>query len=267
MATSLALSVGFRKQASHFMNQSTADHCVEINRCNQRGGRMLSIFDLIERQTLDIDLAAFLMTRICQGDSFLVGARPGGAGKTTVMGALLGLIPANRQIVPATQQTLASIRSADNGDDFCVVCHEISPGRYYSYLWGDDLREYCSLLDRGCMLATNLHADTLEESKGEICGDNGVPLEQFNAFSVQVYLRVEGSYSSSARRIEEVFVSNRENDPRLVFSGSKGVRNWKNNPKFEQCRSFLQKSYDNGLRTIEETRGAVVGFLTSNPLS
>ena len=33
-----------------------AHHCLEFNRCNQRGGRMLSVFDLIEAGTLDLDL-------------------------------------------------------------------------------------------------------------------------------------------------------------------------------------------------------------------
>ena len=54
---------------------------------------MLSVIDLIKAGTLNIAQAAWLALRILDGDSFLIGARPGAAGKTTVMGALLGLLP------------------------------------------------------------------------------------------------------------------------------------------------------------------------------
>jgi len=50
-----------------------------VNRSNQRGGRMLSVVDLIEAGTLTLGQAAWLVDRVRSGDSFLVGARPGGA--------------------------------------------------------------------------------------------------------------------------------------------------------------------------------------------
>jgi hypothetical protein len=250
------------------MTTPVEDHCAEVNRCNQRGGRMLSVFDLIERGTLDIGLAAFLMARISQGASFLVGARPGGAGKTTAMGALLGLIPAGRRIIPATRESLASIPRAADGNDLCVVCHEISPGNYYSYLWGQDLRDYCSLVERGCMLATNLHADTLGEARKQVCGDNGVPVERFNAFAVQIYLRVDAGFGKPQRRIESVYVSDGKDGHQVAFSASEGVSVLKNAlareddmSRFDQCRDFLKAAYDRNVRTIEEVRESVLEFL------
>ncbi len=59
----------------------TTRHCRELDRCNQRGGRMLSVLDLLDAHTLDLDLAAYLMARTTRGASFMVGARPGGAGQ------------------------------------------------------------------------------------------------------------------------------------------------------------------------------------------
>jgi hypothetical protein len=41
------------------MNEAIARHCRELDRCNQRGGRMLSVFDLLDAKTLDLDLAAY----------------------------------------------------------------------------------------------------------------------------------------------------------------------------------------------------------------
>ena len=81
------------------MSSDTVQHCAEIERCNQRDGRMLSIVDLIEADTVTRDLAAYSLAAIGSGASFMVGALPGGAGKTTVMGALLNFVP---QVTPLT---------------------------------------------------------------------------------------------------------------------------------------------------------------------
>ena len=58
-------------------------HVRAIDDCNQRGGRMLSLVDLIDAGTVDLPLAAYLAATMRSGASLLVGARPGGAGKTT----------------------------------------------------------------------------------------------------------------------------------------------------------------------------------------
>ena len=64
-------------------DDSILRHCREIDRCNQRGGRMLSVVDLIEAETLSAELAAYCLAAVGQGASFMVGALPGGAGKTS----------------------------------------------------------------------------------------------------------------------------------------------------------------------------------------
>ncbi|NLX42680.1 MAG: hypothetical protein GXY79_04280, partial [Chloroflexi bacterium] len=92
-----------------------------VNRANQRGGRMLSIVDLLLAETLTLPQAAWLAAQVLGGRSFLVGARPGGAGKTTVMGALLGLLPRNEPVLLAARGT--GWESAAPGS--CVVAYEI----------------------------------------------------------------------------------------------------------------------------------------------
>ena len=61
----------------------------QIEQLNQRGGRTLSIVDLIQAGTLSVEMAACAMRAMHQGASLLTGARPGGAGKTTLMAAIL----------------------------------------------------------------------------------------------------------------------------------------------------------------------------------
>jgi type IV secretory pathway ATPase VirB11/archaellum biosynthesis ATPase len=65
----------------------------QIERLNQRGGRTLSIVDLIQAGTLTVEMAACAMRAMHEGASLLTGARPGGAGKTTLMAAILNFLP------------------------------------------------------------------------------------------------------------------------------------------------------------------------------
>ncbi len=144
-------------------------HCRELERCNQRGGRMLSLLDLIERETIPLNVAAHLMATLAEGTSFLVGARPGGAGKTTIMCALANLLPPTWRLVAATHENMAiGAQTSAQENPMAFVCHEIGSGAYFAYLWGKELREYFELPARGHILVTNLHADTQEETYDQI---------------------------------------------------------------------------------------------------
>jgi type IV secretory pathway ATPase VirB11/archaellum biosynthesis ATPase len=65
----------------------------QIEQLNQRGGRMLSIVDLIQAGTIRVQMAAYAMRAMAEGASLLTAAGPGGAGKTTLMAALLNFLP------------------------------------------------------------------------------------------------------------------------------------------------------------------------------
>ena len=245
------------------MNAAIRRHCGELDRCNQRGGRMLSVFDLLEAGTIPIDLAAYLMARITRGASFLVGAQPGGAGKTTVMCALLNLVPEDVELTAATAMAVLAARDEAGRGRRCYICHEIGSGPYFAYLWGSDLRAYCALAEQGHMLATNLHADDLDEAHGQICVENGVSESHFRAFHLQLFLRVEGRFRST-RIVDKVYASDGASPHRLVFDarrsgllGAIGVDGtWS-----EECRGFLKDTHAAGTHTIEDTRTAVLEFL------
>ena len=55
----------------------------QIEHLNQRGGRTLSIVDLVRAGTISVEMSAYAMRAIQQGASLLTGARPGGAGRRT----------------------------------------------------------------------------------------------------------------------------------------------------------------------------------------
>jgi len=253
------------------MHDAIAKHCDELNRCNQRGGRMLSVFDLLAAKTLDPDLAAYLMARISTGSSFMAGSVPGGAGKTTVMCALLNFVPVDVPLIAATDQAVYEAANARISPRCaCYLCHEIGSGSYFAYLWADSLRAYCSLFEHGHLLATNLHADNPDQAREQICDTNGVRSEHFKKFELLIFLRVENGYNKTHRWIEEVYSGDGSSAQELIFHANdkraldENAEHYLADPEYvAACRDFLTKIPPD-VRTIEDTRRQVVEFLRRN---
>jgi hypothetical protein len=243
------------------MDDAIMQHCAEIDRCNQRGSRMLSVLDLLDAKTLDLDLAAYLMARIGRGASFIVGANPGGAGKTTVMCALLNFIPPGITLLAASP---AAVRQG-SARPHCYICHEIGSGNYFAYLWGNDLRAFCSLHESGHQLAANLHADDIDEAYAQIVVDNGVPVTHFNAFELLIFLQVTGIYPDRIRCIAQVCSSNGTESHTLAYDAASGRFAPDTDPAWQSaCRGFLETQAREGKRNIEAFREAVVNFLKTH---
>ena len=249
------------------MHDAIAKHCDQLNRCNQRGGRMLSVLDLLAAKTLDLDLAAYLMARISTGSSFMAGSVPGGAGKTTVMCALLNFLPVDVPLIAATPEAVYEAANANVSPRACYVCHEIGSGYYFAYLWAEQLRAYCKLFEHGHMLATNLHADTLEQAKIQVCNTNGVPGEHFNKFELLIFLSIENRYLKTKRRVEEVYSGDGSSEQKLIFHANdkrsldENAEHYLADPEYvAACRDFLTKIPPD-MRTIEDIRRRVVEFL------
>ncbi len=242
------------------MDNEVVLHCNEIHRCNQRGGRMLSVFDLLEKGTIDIELAGFALYWISQGASFLVGANPGGAGKTTVMGALLNFVPPDVRLVPATEQEIVNGLTQKNDKKCVYICHEIGAGHWFAYLWSSALQNYFQLLDFGHILATNLHADDIDEAHNQICFENRVPENYFQRINLMFYLHILRGYQ---RQIEKVYFSTGDKKHQLVYGKSEKINllhdHINNQNYFQSCVDFL-RIHQGKLRTIEETRQSILDF-------
>jgi hypothetical protein len=233
---------------------------------------MLSVFDLLAAKTLDLDLAAYLMARISKGASFMVGAVPGGAGKTTVMCALLNFVSADVSLIAATPEAVHGAANEMPSRRACYVCHEVGSGSYFAYLWSDALRNYCGLSERGHMLAANLHADDIDEARGQVCGSNGVRADHFNKFELLIFLRIRGGYFDARRWIEMVYSSDGSSEHELVFTvkrrvgfsppinGGGASPTLHADPEYvTACRDFLSEIAPE-TTTIERTRARVLEF-------
>lgn len=193
-------------------------HVQAINDCNQRGGRMLSLLDLIDAGSVDLSLAAYLAAAMRFGASVLVGAHPGGAGKTAVMCALLNFLPDHTVIRPVDRPAVLDAGAQDmRVGESCYLAHEIGAGSWYAYVWGRDARAFFRLAAQGHTVASNLHADTLQETTDQLCRENGVAPAHLNAVTLKIYLRV--SHARAIRRwVHQVYESDGRQD-RLLWMG------------------------------------------------
>jgi hypothetical protein len=243
-------------------------HVRAIEDCNQRGGRMLSLVDLIDAGTVDLPLAAYLAAAVRSGASLLVGAQPGGAGKTAVMCALLNFLPDHTVIRPVDGPAVLATGQRDvHPGDTCYLAHEIGSGTYYAYVWGSQARAFFRLAIRGHIIASNLHADTLEETRDQLCRENGVAQAHLDAVTLQVYLRVEraGGWAVQ-RRVSHVYESD-GTQPRLLWTSDRSGTFTRHEPvgsgivSLDQEReyaAFLTTLLHREIRSIADVRRALV---------
>ena len=236
-----------------------------VQRANQRGGRMLSVVDLIEAGTLSTELAAWLLAQIRDGASFLVGAQPGGAGKTAIMGALLTMLPDT----PPVYLTGARGRWTRAEPGSCVVAYEISPASYEAYIWGEDVRALTELGRNGARIVSNLHADTLEEAREQVVDDCGAGEDGFRAFSLFIPINTGGRGFRMQRVVEEVYMADSVDGS--DGSNDKDEAGWRRiergaEPEAEgrdSIERFLERCSREQTVRIEDVRSAWLAFLRS----
>ena len=219
------------------MNQANA---FESLGRHSHGDSPLSLVDQVEAGTLDLELAAWLVSHVSRGASFIVGAEPGQAGKSTTMGSLLSFVPPDLAFAEALPGEVAAL----DGNPTCVICHELSDHPPPAYLWGQDLRDFFSLTDDGHVLVANLHADDLEGTRRQICGDNGVTEAQFHSVDLFIFLRVEGEDPDVRRTVESVHFSDGSGPHETVFTRRAGLSlDAPRDPVHEgRCRDFLESA-------------------------
>lgn len=229
----------------------------EIDMLAQWGGRMLSLVDLIKLGTVPLELAAYLVDGIRSGASVLVGALPSGVGKTTLMAALLGVIPASDRII--TIEDADMIRKLTHGtreNPKIYVIHEISRGPTWgNYLGGRPVVEVTKLVGPYTRLAANLHADSIEgvEATFRRFGSQ----EAMNVFNFIIFLR----YNPRNRRriVDEVWEFDGPRKAfKRVYTNAEGFSpDAKDKTDQQKWRKFLSQCLNKYVYTIEEVAYAL----------
>lgn len=145
-------------------------------------GRMaspLSIVALLEAKTLSPELAALLWTLLQRGASLIVAAGPQRAGKTTLLTALLSLLPASTTAyyTQGFGESFAALPSRpSDGPPIFILINEISD-HLSTYLWGLPVQRAFALLGQGYSLAGTMHAHQAEECLWQLHYGCGVPVD------------------------------------------------------------------------------------------
>ncbi|MFO7945727.1 MAG: hypothetical protein R6V19_02785, partial [Armatimonadota bacterium] len=183
------------------MNRLQEANLSEIRSLNQRGGRTLSIMDLIADGTLTKEMAAYLLAKVASGNSFLTAAQASGTGKSTLLANLLGFLPPAERIISTASADVIR-RGHDNDDPSCYLAHEIGSGHWYGYIWGETVREYFTLAGSGHRLASCLHADTMPQLKDQLMSPPiGITEDRLQSIGLICFMRMIRPRGSILRRV------------------------------------------------------------------
>lgn len=184
----------------------------EIEGLSQRG-KTLSIVDLINANTIDIDMSAFCLYAISNGASFLTAARPGNAGKTTLMACLLTFLPPNVRIITTENPSIINEaqRLANNDEKLCFLSHEIGSGHWFGYIWGKYVGQLFALMNHGFQIASCIHADTLPEMHDILVSrDLGVAESDFAKLDLILFIKMMREGAGYKRRVSALYERNCE---------------------------------------------------------
>lgn len=186
------------------MNQLQEHNLSEIRSLNQRGGRTLSIMDLIADKTLTEDMAAYMLVKMAGGSSVLTAARQSGTGKSTLLANILGFLPPGERIISTSSADVIR-RGQRNDEPSCYLAHEIGSGHWFGYIWGQQVQDYFALPDRGHRLASCLHADAMDELREQLRRPpNNIDLDAIRSIDLICFMRMTRLRGAVQRRVWSV---------------------------------------------------------------
>lgn len=262
----------------------------EIEGLSQRG-RTLSIVDLINANTLDVDMAAFSLYAIANGASFLTAARPGNAGKTTLMACLLTFLPPESAIVTISNPSVVTqarrLIDGGNAENLCFLCHEIGAGRWYGYLWGGYVGQLMRLMNDGCRVVSCIHADTLPELRNiMVSRELSVLEEDFSRLGLILFMKLERGLAGYRRRVATLYEGGGgSGNHELLFSWKpesdtysrhgesallkrigqqRGLSEEQIAGELQKCRDFIENLMASGNTDFRWVRKQVVDFCPEN---
>lgn len=237
----------------------------QIEMLNQRGGRTLSVVDLIRAGTISVEMAAYALRAMAQGASVLTAARPGGAGKTTLMATLLHFLPPGVEIVTVdSPRIIAEGLAWPAGPPLCYLAHEIGSGHWFGYLWGRAVPDFLSLISGPRRIASCLHADTLEELTDILCSPPlGVRREALGRVGLILFMHVAPGHR---RRVATFYEADGQGGHRLLFEWDREADALRQagepaaGAELSPYRAFIEQLIEEGEVEVQAVRRKVVGF-------
>ncbi len=239
----------------------------QIEALNQRGGRTLSIVDLIRAGTLSAEMAAYAMRAMAQGASLLTGARPGGAGKTTLMASLLHLLPPGARVVTVDHPGVIAEGLGRPAEPECYLAHEIGSGHWYGYIWGRAVADFLALIQGPRRIASCLHADTIEELTAILCSPPlGVSREALGRVGLILFMHVRPGPRGVRRRVAAFHEADGCGGHRLIFrwdersDAFERTPGERDEPGLKPYADFIARLLEEGETEAEAVRRHVLAF-------
>ena len=164
----------------------------------------LSIVEIIRAGTLPPRLAAVFWLGLDRGASFIFAADPPGAGKTTILTALLALARPDTvaYFTRGWGETFDLPPTSDDHPTYLMV-NEISD-HLPVYSWGPYVVECFRLLSEGYSLLSTLHAETIDEILEQLIDDNDAAPEHVAKLTFVAPMVVETRDGGTLRRVRDV---------------------------------------------------------------
>lgn len=195
---------------------------------------------LLRDGTLDPQIGAVLWAAMARRSSLAVAAGPSGAGKTTVLTALLEFLPAEtrRIYLRGSFETFAFLSDPTVVPSAsALLVNEISP-HLPIYLWGPAVARALTAAERGFSLLATAHADSVAEFVGLLTGSPlRVPTSLAAAFEFLVFLD-RSAATPSGRRVREVSRLTRTTSG-IAFEPLSTDRRWFPEPELRERQQIL----------------------------
>ena len=243
---------------------SESDSGLEIPRRlinSEREETPRSLLDLIEQGPFDLDTAAWWMSHASKGASWIVGSGPGGIGKSTTMRSFLSVVPGDRPFAIAMPGEIEALGDRKR----CTISLELSDHRPPGYLWDQNLRDFFNLASAGHQLVSNVHADTVEQTREQMVETCKVSEDQFRHINIIAFVWLEGYERGHSERIKDqtsrrfltsIHYTDGLGPHRQVFAEGSGLA--ADAPRdadyVAKCRGFLEERLASGDRDIDGLR-------------
>ena len=164
----------------------------------------ISILELVNFGSLDVTLAGILMLMMEHKASVVVASGPSNAGKSTMLGALIDLLPPETEQIQLWSQVDDSRLLAETvPPNLYMVATEISSHGFY--LWGHEAWKAFDILSRGCPLSGTMHAQTVRDVVDMLHQYLGLPLDLVANLDAVVTIRATQEWGEEpVRRVETV---------------------------------------------------------------
>jgi hypothetical protein len=244
----------------------------------------LSIVQIMQAGTLPPRLAAAFWLGLERGASFIFAADPPGAGKTTVLTALLAFAPIDT-VAYFTRGWGETFDLPPPSDDYptYLMVNEMSD-HLPVYSWGPYVLKTFELLTEGYSLCTTVHADTVPGVIEQLEVHVGVPREHLAQLTFIVPLAIGHRDGHSIRRVHDVgllgpgdgglsvgsiaswderrdaFSVLEDVDERAALARRLGWSEDKFERGLSEREAFLQRLLDEGVSAINDVQEAVDAF-------